>query len=132
LLDTNVAADVDPPRAPRPQLSVWTVDQLRDFLTLARAHRLSAAFVLLATTGMRRSEVLGLRWFDIDFDDRSLSIVRTLMVVDGRAIVTVPKTAASRRLVYLDASTIDALRHTATFQRSPATTTCSNQPTVNR
>ena len=110
LLDHNVAAAVDPPRAPRPQLSVWNVDQLRDFLTVASAHRLSAAFVLLATTGMRRSEVLGLRWSDIDLDDRSLSIVRTLTVVAGRPFVTAPKTRASRRLVYLDDSTVAALR----------------------
>ena len=110
LLDHNVVSAVSPPRVPRPRLSVWTVDQLRDFLTVASSHRLSAAFVVLATTGMRRSEVLGLRWSDIDYDDRSLSIVRTLTVVAGRPIVTAPKSAASRRLVYLDASTIDALR----------------------
>ena len=84
LLDHNVVAAVAPPRVPRPDLSVWTVDQLRDFLRAASSHRLSAAFVLLATTGMRRSEVLGLRWSDIDFDDRSVSIIRTLTVVDGR------------------------------------------------
>ena len=110
LLDHNVAAAVDPPRVPRPQLSVWNVDQLREFLRVASSHRLSAAFVLLATTGMRRSEVLGLRWSDVDFDDRSLSIIRTLTVVDGRPVVSAPKTAASRRLVYLDSSTVDALR----------------------
>jgi integrase len=110
LLEYNVVAAIDPPRVPRPQLSVWDVDQLREFLTVAGAHRLSAAFVLLATTGMRRSEVLGLRWSDIDFDDRSLSIVRTLTVVAGRPVVAAPKTAASRRLVYLDTRTIDVLR----------------------
>jgi integrase len=110
LLDHNVVSAVSPPRVPRPEPSVWTVDQLRDFLIVASAHRLSAAFVLLATTGMRRSEVLGLRWSDIDFDDPSLSIVRTLTVVAGRPVVTSPKTIASRRLVYLDTRTIEALR----------------------
>jgi integrase len=110
LLNHNVVAAVDPPRVPRPQLSVWTVDQLRDFLRVTSSHRLSAAFVLLATTGMRRSEVLGLRWSDIDFEDCSVSIVRTLTVVDGRPVVTAPKTAASRRLVYLDTRTVTALR----------------------
>ena len=110
LLEHNVVAAIDPPRVPRPQLSVWDVDQLREFLTVAGSHRLSAAFVLLATTGMLRSEVLGLRWSDIDFDDRSLSIVRTLTVVAGRPVVTAPNTAASRRLVYLDTRTIDVLR----------------------
>lgn len=77
---------------------------------MASSHRLSAAFVLLATTGMRRSEVLGLRWSDIDFDDRSASIIRTLTVVEGRPVVTAPKTTASRRLVYLDSRSVDALR----------------------
>ena len=110
LLDRNVVAAVDPPRVPRPQLSVWTVDQLRDFLSAASSHRLFAAFVLLATTGMRRSEALGLRWSDVDFDDRSVSIVRTLTVVDGRSVVTAPKTRASRRLVYLDTRSIDILQ----------------------
>ncbi|MEP7112315.1 MAG: tyrosine-type recombinase/integrase [Ilumatobacteraceae bacterium] len=110
LLDHNVVAAVSPPRVPRPELSVWTVDQLRDFLSVASSHRLSAAFVLLATTGMRRGEVLGLRWSDIDFNDRSVSIVRTLTVVAGRPVVTTPKTTASRRLVYVDSSTVDALR----------------------
>ena len=104
LLDHNVVAAVSPPRVPGPQLSVWTVDQLRDLLTVASSHRLSAAFVLLATTGMRCSEVLGLRWADIDFDDGSVSIIRSLTVVDARPIVTASKTAASRRLVYLDAN----------------------------
>ena len=110
LIDHNVVAAVDPPRVLRPQLSVWSVDQLRDFLSVVGSHRLSAAFVLLATTGMRRSEVLGLRWADIAFDDRSVSIVRTLTVVDGRPVVSVPKTTASRRLVYIDSSTTDVMR----------------------
>ena len=110
LLDRNVVAAVDPPRVPRPDLSVWSVDQVRVFLSVASSHRLSAAFVLLATTGMRRSEVLGLRWSDIDLDDRALSIIRTLTVVDGRPVVAAPKTTASRRLVYLDSGTVNALR----------------------
>jgi integrase len=133
LLDRNVIAAVDRPRAPRPQLTVWTVDQVRDFLSVASLHRLFAAFVLLATTGMRRSEVLGLQWSDVDFDDRSVSIVRTLTVVDGRPVVTSPKTRARRRPVYLDTCSIDILQlHTATGQRSSATPTCSKQSTASR
>ena len=66
--------------------------------------------MLLATTGMRRSEVLGLRWADIDFNDRSVSIIRTLTVVNGRPVLSAPKTPASRQLVYLDTDTVDALR----------------------
>ena len=119
LVNHNVATAVDPPRVPCPALSVWTIEQLRAFLTVAASHRLSAAFVLLATTGMRRSEVLGLRWSDIDFDDCSLSIVRTLTVVAGRPVLSAPKTTASRRLVYLDTATLDALRtHRTTSEPS--------------
>lgn len=71
---------------------------------------------LLATTGMRRGEVLGLRWEDVDFDAGVLRISRTLTTTDvqrkgmpGMAWGT-PKTGKGRRQVALDAPTVAALR----------------------
>ncbi len=55
------------------------------------------ALVLLATTGMRRGEVLGLRWEDIDFDGRALFIVQTLTTVRGEMQIGPPKTGPRRR-----------------------------------
>ena len=58
----NPADAADPPRASavvRPTMTTWTADQVRAFLEYTAEHRLHAAFVLLATTGMRRGECLG-------------------------------------------------------------------------
>ena len=75
------------------------------------------AFVLLATTGMRRGEVLGLRWEDIDFDGRALSIVQTLTTVRGEMHIGPPKTGKSRRRVSIDNVTFDALKAHRKAQR---------------
>jgi integrase len=71
---------------------------------------LAAAFVLLATTGMRRGEALGLRWSDVDLDAGRLSIVQTITTVRDKMVITPPKTARSRRSVSLDPETVAALR----------------------
>jgi integrase len=51
-------------------MSVWSAEQLRRFLPVVADDRLFAMWVLLCTTGMRRGEVLGLRWRDVDLDAR--------------------------------------------------------------
>ena len=69
-----------------------------------------AAYVLLATTGMRRGEVLGLRWSDVDVDAGNLSVEQTLTAPNRQLILGPPKTAKSRRRIALDPRSIDALR----------------------
>lgn len=64
----NPADGADPPRAAataRPAMNTWSANQVRAFLDYTTDHRLHAAFVVLATTGMRRGECLGLRWSDL-------------------------------------------------------------------
>lgn len=67
-LARNPAHAADPPRAGtgRPESITWTADQLRTFLERTRGSRYWAAYLLLATTGLRRGEALGLRWQDLD------------------------------------------------------------------
>lgn len=84
LVDRNVASLVSPPRAERPEMSTWTVGELKQFLRWAEGHRLYGAFVVLATTGMRRGEVLGLQRADVDLARAEVSVRRTVGVVDGR------------------------------------------------
>ena len=81
------------------------------------------AFVLLATTGMRRGEVLGLRWEDVDFTGRALSIVQTLTTVRGDKHIGPPKTGKSRRRVSIDSVTLDALKEHRKRQRVERTAT---------
>ena len=116
-LDRNPVAATDPPaNVARKTTGVWTAEELRRFLDHVSTHRLSLAFRLLATTGMRRGELLGLRWADVDWDRGALSVVRSLGLVDGVLVMSPGKTATSRRLVFLDAATVDDLR--AYFHRA--------------
>ncbi len=111
LVTRNVADQADPPRTrTRPPMKVWTATELRVFLEHVAKDRLYAAWLLSATTGMRRGELLGLRWPDIDLDGGRLSVVQTLITVDYKLTFSTPKTARSRRSIALDAMTVMALR----------------------
>jgi hypothetical protein len=83
----------------RPKVAVWTATQTAVFLTSARDHRLYAAFHLVALRGLRRAEAAGLRWCDIDFDNRVLQITRTIQRVNGTLMLCPPKTENSYRMV---------------------------------
>ena len=91
-------------------MRTWTPDELRSFLEYVQDDPLHAAWVLSANTGMRRGEVLGLRWQDIDFDRRRLAIRQTIISIDYRVEVGEPKTARGRRSIALDSGTVTALR----------------------
>jgi integrase len=72
---------------------------------------------LLAATGVRRGEVLGLRWRDVDFDLAQLSIANTITEVGSVDIMRPPKTAKSRRMVHFDRRTLATLREHRQRQR---------------
>lgn len=127
LLTRNPADLASPPsagRATSPELRVWTADQLRTFLAQSRVHRgrggavgidrLYAAWLVAATTGLRRGELLGLRWRDVDLDHGRLSVRQTVGMVmrEGKRVVEygTPKTDQSRRGIALDDWTVAALR----------------------
>jgi integrase len=83
---------------------------VRTFLRPAEDDRLYAAWLLAATTGMRRGEVLGLRREDLNLAEGRLSVTQSVVLVDGRPIISEPKTAKGRRRISLDPATIAALR----------------------
>ncbi len=112
----NVADLADPPsqKAARPpEMKIWDPQQLRAFLDYVEQQRdlLAPAFRLAGLAGMRRGEVLGLTWADIDFDHGALTVRRQLRCI-GRKIehVEITKTASGRRRINLDSGTLAALR----------------------
>lgn len=106
----NVATLLDPPRIPRPQTHVIDAVGPRKLLDAARGERFEAILVLALTLGMRRREILGLRWSDIDFEKRSIWINQALQRVGGKLQVTEVKTERSRRVVAVPDSVVRALK----------------------
>jgi integrase len=113
----NAADLAEPPRPATPDMKVWDTEQLRTFLEAVTDDRLFAAWMLMVTTGMRRGEVLGLRWSDVNLDLARVSVVRTLIVVGHDVLVSEPKTAKGRRSVALDPATVATLREHRRGQR---------------
>jgi integrase len=90
--------------------NAWTARQLASFLESSRSHRLWPAIYVAATTGMRRGEVLGLRWGDVDLSRRRLSVHRTIIAIAYETAESTVKTRTSRRVIDLAAETVDVLR----------------------
>jgi transposase/integrase len=87
-----------------------TVAQARRVLRAAEGERLYALYVLALCLGLRRGELLGLRWDDIDLDTGTLEVIQTLQRVGGALRLVRPKAEGSARTVPFPPLCIDALR----------------------
>lgn len=92
------------------EMRTWSAPELRAFLEHVQGDRLYAAWRLAASTGVRRGELLGLRWVDVDLAAGHVAVRQTLTAVRGKLLFDAPKTARSRRSVALDTETVTALR----------------------
>jgi integrase len=89
---------------------VWEPAQARSFLKYVADNRLFAMYQMVITSGLRRGEVIGVRWEDIDLDAGLMLIHRSVVQIGGRIVEGAPKTKRSKRVVPLDRDTIAALR----------------------
>lgn len=112
----NPASRAKPPSARRArkheaQRRTWTRQEAAAFLGCVADDRLRALYALAITTGLRRSEVLGLSWDQVDLDDGHLTVVQALVEIDHQPrLKPFPKTKHSRRRIALDAATTRELR----------------------
>jgi integrase len=114
----NPASAADPPREhvlarERPS---WSSAELAAFLRSVESDRLYGLWRLLAMSGCRRGEALGLRWDDLDLESGAVRIRRALIPLNGKLIESEPKTARGRRTIALDAETLSALQGHAARQ----------------
>ncbi|MFC1846669.1 tyrosine-type recombinase/integrase, partial [Chloroflexota bacterium] len=106
LLNRNVADAVESPRIRRTEMQTWDEYEINLFLERTKDSPYYALFYTAIFTGMRRSEILALRWQDIDFIYGQIYINRSLhQLKDGSFVFTQPKSAKSSRTIALTPST---------------------------
>ena len=117
LIGRNVCDDVSPPKLVKYEAQTLTQKQAVRLLEAARGHRLGALLTVALATGMRRGELLGLQWQDINFEDRSLQIRRSMVRLGKEGIVeSQPKSLKSRRKVVLPQFVVEVLKQHRTRQ----------------
>jgi len=89
----------------RAAVAVWTPQQLGEFLDGVDGDPLYALWHLAALTGLRRGELIGLRWIDVDIEWRELTVARQRVEIVGQILESLPKTEAGCRTVALDDGT---------------------------
>lgn len=126
LLRRNVVPLADPPparaehAARRRSMQTWTAEELNKFLEKTSAHPLHRAWYVASTTGLRRSELLGLGWNAVDLRRAVLTVRTTVVPVDedGYGLEEKQKSATSARSIHLDRRTVEGLarqRHEVTI-----------------
>lgn len=111
ILARNVADVITPPRVQRTDMQTWTEDDITRFLEAAKGTPYYTLFYAALFTGMRRSELLALRWQDVDFILSQVYVHRSMHCLKGGKIVFRPtKTAKGRRAISLPPSAAIALR----------------------
>ncbi len=117
LLARNVADAVDPPRKATRDMTPLDDTQSRRLLHALKGSRWEHPFTVALYTGLRRSELCGLRWQDVDLGHAALSVTRSLQRVAGKGLVEMePKTRRSKRLVSLPSTAVGALQQQRVLQ----------------
>jgi integrase len=110
VLVRNPAKQVRPPRPAGREIAILTKADVATLLHTAKGSWLDLLVLVAVTTGMRRGELLALRWADVDLVNATLTVNQSLERVRGETTTKAPKTMTSRRTITLPAITVDALK----------------------
>jgi integrase len=107
----NPASNIKPPKRPRRRRTVWTPDQINTFLMSVQQDRFAALFMLELTTGVRRGQICGLKWSDVNLSAGEITVHDNRVVVGGHARDKAGgKTHNADKTMSIDRATIAALR----------------------
>jgi integrase len=118
LVARNVAKAVKAPPAPHAQVRALRPEEARRLVEVLRGDRLEGVFACGLMLGLRRSEILGLRWDDVDLDGAVLHVQQTLQRVDGKLGFFPTKTDRSRRRLPIPPRLVVILRRQRAIQRA--------------
>lgn len=106
----NVAQEADPPTPDKRDVQALDEAQTARVIIAAEGSIWYAPLLISASTGLRRGEVLGLRWRDVDLERAKIHVAQVLQQVGKKVITKEPKTPGSRRAVALPTFAVEALR----------------------
>lgn len=106
----NPAEAVDPPKAPRTEQTPFTLAQSRAILKAVKGHRLEVLYHIALLLGLRKGEVLGLRWVDFNEAAATIKVTQQIQTVDGETRPETPKSETSRRTLPLPPLVIELLQ----------------------
>ena len=109
-IDKNPAYGIKPPSHRYKKRNVWTVEETKKFLKTIEGTKYEAFYITAIFTGMRRGELLGLKWSDIDFEKRKINIQRNLARISGEGLILKGlKTQHSYRQISISPYVVDIL-----------------------
>ena len=109
LIHFNPAVGCKLPPMKGKEMKILTQEEIQRFLIQAKAEGMYELFLLELTTGMRRGELLALRWDDLDFATGKLRIDKQVYPVGGKLIISEPKTKAANRTIILPPAMVELL-----------------------
>ena len=110
LLARNVADAVKPPRKRKTEIKVWSQEETLQFLRSSRNHRLYPLFLLAVTTGLSRSELVGLRWEDVDLQNGVVHVRQSIVETRNGRVTQTPKSDNRVRGVKIGPEVVAALK----------------------
>lgn len=109
LILTNPCSRVEPPKVKRPEIHFYTMEQVQELLRLSEGTRLEVLIKLAGLLGLRREEIVGLTWKHVDFTEKKIEICEVRTSAGNQVVTKEPKTATSKRTLYMPPEIEDVL-----------------------
>jgi len=110
MINTNPCRGITPPKKDSKKMSVLNNEEARLLIQGTKDHAIHIVIFLALTCGLRRGEILGLQWEDIDFNNKMIHLTNNMVQADGKSILKDTKTSTGKRSIALPQNVVDELK----------------------